>query len=92
MNADEEIGYIRKTDKWIASAETLPNSYKKKELYTIQSSNSTKLNKTGRLKPLALPSRLKLPIIFGRIVLTRFLPKKFLSHLPEIHHHIQSHQ
>ena len=79
MNADKKIRYIRNNDNWMTSAETLPENYKKTTLYSTQSFNTTRLNKTGRLKNIILPSRLKLPLILGRYVFTGFLPKIHFS-------------
>jgi len=74
MNADEEITYFRNTDKWIIIEKTLPYFYKKTKLYPTQSFNATRLNKTGRLKTIILPSLLKLSQIFGCSFLSGFLP------------------
>jgi hypothetical protein len=73
MNVVKKISYIPNTDKWMASAKSLPHFNKKTNLYPTLSFYTTRLNRTGKPKTLILPSLLKLPVIFRNYVLSGFL-------------------
>ncbi|MDP4239578.1 MAG: hypothetical protein Q8904_08935 [Bacteroidota bacterium] len=72
LSEDEKLRYIRITYKWMYLQKGFLKATEKTKLSPIHS--TTRLNKTGKLKTLVLPSRLKLTMIFVRYALTGLLP------------------